>query len=604
MILAAFAVDFIMQDRHLILFWISLLGALPTGLQTLKATMERRISIDTFNFIALMASFTAVEIPSAAFIILMITCADLLEWYSESRTFDAVQHLLKLKPLSALRELDGKIEEVPSSEIKSGDIVVVKTGARVPIDGVVVFGSASVNEAPVTGESVPVQKIVGDQVFTGTLNDSGALKVRATKVGKDSIIEQMAILMQEASKNKSKAEKLADRFASIFLPIVLLIAGVTYYITKNISMTASIFLVACADDMAVAVPLAITASMGQAAKRGVIVKGGVWLDNLGKIKTLVLDKTGTLTYGSFEIREVYVEPDILEKDFWNYLGIAEKFSEHPIGRAIFREALKHNLDIPDPEEFTAIKSSGTKAVFEKNIILSGTEKLFKAENILISEKILQSLPRMIEQYGQTVSLVAVNGRCIGVIAVADVPRTDAAKTMAKLKEIGVDQIIMFTGDNEAVAKRVSATLGIDSYKAGMKPEEKLRGLEELEEQGVVVMVGDGINDAPSLARAGVGIAMGKGGTAVAVEAADIVILTDELSRLPEMIELGRRTSSVIYGDMVIWLLSNIVGFALVLTGVAGPALAAFYNFITDFFPLANSSRLFRSKIKLLYYAKC
>lgn len=362
-------------------------------------------------------------------------------------------------------------------------------------------------------------------------------------------------------------------------------------------MTASIFLVACADDMAVAVPLAITASMGQAAKRGVIVKGGVWLDMLGKIKTLVLDKTGTLTYGSFEIREVHIEPNILEKDFWNYLGVAEKFSEHPIGRAIFREALSRNPNIPDPEEFTAIKSSGTKAVFEKNIILSGTEKLFKAENILISEKILQSLPKMIEQYGQTVSLVAVNGKCIGVIAVADIPRTDAAITMAKLKKIGVEQIIMFTGDNEAVAKRVSATLGIDSYKAGMKPEEKLRGLEELEKQGVVVMVGDGINDAPSLARAGVGIAMGKGGTAVAVEAADIVILTDELSRLPEMIELGRRTSSVIYGDMVIWLLSNVIGFALVLTGVAGPAMAAFYNFITDFFPLANSSRLFRSKMK-------
>ncbi|MBU6141719.1 cation-translocating P-type ATPase [Patescibacteria group bacterium] len=594
-LLLAFGEDLLYPANHLPLIIVAGIGALPTAWQAVKATSERRISIDTFNFVALIASFASVEITSAMFIILMITSANWLEWYSESRTYDAVKQLLKLKPLSALREQGGAVTEVPSSEIKKGDIVVVKAGARIPIDGVVIFGSASVNEAPVTGESVPVQKIPGDHVFSATLNDSGVIKVRATRVGKDSTIEQMAELIREASKNKSHVEKLADRFAAIFLPIVGVIGAGTYLISRSLSMTAAVFLVACADDMAVAIPLAITASMGYAAKRGVIVKGGAWLDQLGKTKTLVLDKTGTLTYGNFKIRDVVIDPAVTEEQFWRMVGIAEKFSEHPIGRAIFRGALEKVPQIADPDTFETVKGQGTKAIAGADAIVAGNELFLQNEHIALPADLREKIRQMVTEYGQTVSLIGVNGVCIGAIAVADVPRHEAAATLRQLKKIGVARIVMFTGDNEAVARRVTEALGLDEYHAGMKPEEKLHGLEELEKDGVVVMVGDGINDAPSLARATVGVAMGKGGTAVAVEAADIVILTDQLERLPEMIDLGRRTSSVIYGDMIIWFVSNLAGFALVFTGIAGPALAAFYNFATDFLPLINSSRLFRRR---------
>ena len=594
-LLLAFAEDVFYPENHLPLIIVAVIGALPTAWRAAQATKERRISIDTFNFVALIASFASVEITSAMFIVLMLTCANWLEWYSESRTYDAVKQLLKLKPASALREKNGVLEEIPSSDVKKGDIVVVKAGARVPIDGIVMFGSASVNEAPVTGESVPVQKIAGDHVFSATLNDSGVIKVRATRVGKDSTIEQMAALIREASKNKSHVEKLADRFAAIFLPIVGLLGAGTYLVTRSLSMTAAIFLVACAVDMAVAIPLAITASMGYAAKRGVIVKGGAWLDQLGKTRTVVLDKTGTLTYGNFKIREVRIEPSIAPEAFWRFVGMTEKFSEHPIGRAIFYGALEKVPQLADPGTFETVKGQGTKAMIGRDVVVVGNELFLRNEHIVLNASCQDRIRQMIGEYGQTISLVAVNGEYVGAIAVADVPRSEAAATIARLKKIGVSRIVMFTGDNEAVARRVTGALGLDEYRAGMKPEEKLHGLEDLEKDGVVVMVGDGINDAPSLARATVGVAMGKGGTAVAVEAADIVILTDELERLPEMIDLGRRTSSVIHGDMAIWFISNLVGFALVFTGILGPALAAFYNFATDFLPLINSSRLFRHR---------
>ncbi|MDE2001116.1 MAG: cation-translocating P-type ATPase [Patescibacteria group bacterium] len=568
-------------------------GAIPTIVRAVQSVRDRHVTIDTFNIFAIGASFIVVDARSAAFIILMLTFADGLDWYTESRTHNAVRELLRLKPTTAVRERGGAMEEVPIGEIAQGDVVVVKAGSYVPVDGVVVFGSASVNEAAVTGESVPVAKVTGDHVLSSTLNESGTMKVRATRVGKESTIERMAALIREASRNKSRTEKLADRFAAIFLPIVLVIAGGAYALTRNISMTAAIFLVACADDMAVAIPLAVTAAVGYAAKRGFIVKGSAWLDALGKIHTLVLDKTGTLTYGTFEVRAAEIASLVTPEAFWGAVGSAEKYSEHPIGRSLFHEALKHAPDVPDPADVATYKGSGVAVMAAGHRIVVGNERVFDDEKMLFPEAARSRYVAMQKQYGETVSLVVRDGVFWGMIAVADVPRPDAKATLAQMKTLGIQRIVMFTGDNAEVAARVSTALGIDEYRASMKPEDKLAGLDEFEKRGTVAMVGDGINDAPSLARASVGIAMGKGGTAVAVEAADVVILTDRLERLPEMVELGRRTSSVIRGDMAIWFISNLVGFALVLTGIAGPAFAAFYNFATDFFPLFNSTRLFR-----------
>ena len=577
------------------LFLASLLGSVAIFTRAIISIWKRQIGIDVFNTFALGVSFATNEIRSAAFIVLMLAFADILEHYNESRSRKAVEELLKLKPLTAARERDGKDEEISIEAIKENDIIIVPTGSRIPVDGIIIYGKAYIDESSVTGESMPVEKIIGDKVLTSTLNESGVLKVRAVGIGKDSTIERMASLIREALKNKSRSERLADKFARIFLPIVLLLGAGTYFFTHNIIMTASIFLVACADDMSVAIPLAVTAALGKAAKRGVVIKGGAWIDQLSRVKTLVLDKTGTLTYGKLSVEDSYINPEFEENNFWSLVGSAEKYSEHPAGRAILKKATEYADDIIDPEQFTVQKGAGVFVRSKNSEIIIGNEDIISKNNLNLNIEEKKLFEEWTEKHGASFSIVFIDKKFAGLVAVSDIPRTEARDAIDSCKKNGVEYVLMLTGDNEQVAKKLSDALNFDSYQSRMNPEEKLNRIKELSgKNGVVAMVGDGINDGPALAQADIGIAMGKGGTAVAVEAADVVILTDDLSRIPEMISLSKKTMSVIHIDMIIWLLTNGIGFALVWTGVIGPVLAAFYNFITDFFPLLNSVRLFRS----------
>jgi P-type Cu+ transporter len=584
LVAAAFGVDFFLRAPAVLLVTAAL-AVLPTFWSALSAARRLRINIDTFNAFAVAVSFATGEARSAGFIALMLTFARLLDWRTASRTKDAVEELMRLKPLTALVSRGGKEAEIPAASVKKDDVVLVKSGARVPVDGIVIRGRSLVNEAVVTGESEPVEKIVGDRVVSSTLVESGVLTVRATKVGKDSTIERMAALMREAGRNKSHAERLADRFAGIFLPIVAVLGLGTYLLTRDLRMTAALFLIACADDMAVAIPLAMTASLGEAARRGVIVKGGEWLDTLGRMNVLVLDKTGTLTYGNLSVRGIRLAKGVKEDRFWRAIAVAEKYSEHPVGRAAYREAVRRVGEAADPDAFDLYKGGGVRARTGKEEIVAGTARLFGELGL--------KAPTPYPETAGSVFWVAAGGKELGAIEVTDVPRPEAAESLRRLRALGVSRIVMFTGDNERVAADIAATLGISEYRSGMKPDEKLRALEALLPEGPVCMIGDGVNDAPSLARADVGIAMGGTGAAVSVEAADIVFMADDISRLPEMVELGRRSFSVVRADTGIWVVSNLVGFALVFTGLVGPAAAAFYNFLTDFFPILNSSRLFR-----------
>lgn len=590
-----FILHFLFKDEK-ILFVAAVLGSVPFVLDAFQSISKRKINIAVFNLFALIVAFLTREVQSAAFIVLMLTFAEILDRYNEFRSHKAVEELLKLKPLKAIREIGGKTEEVGVDDIKENDIIVVPTGARIPVDGIITFGKAFIDESPLTGESMPVEKIVGDNVLSSTLNESGAIKFRAVRVGKNSTIERMIALIKEASKNKSQPEKLADKFAQIFLPIVLVLGIVTYFITKNIGMTAAIFLVACADDMSVAIPLAVTASLGQAAKRGVIIKGGAWLDRLGKIKTLVLDKTGTLTYGKIDLKDFYIDPEFKE-NFWLLVGIAEKYSEHPVGRAILKKSYASSPEIPDPEKFSVQKGTGVIASFKSHEIIIGNEKIITENNFNLENSERKIIENWGKKYGETVSIVFIDKKFAGLLALADIPRTEASLSLQEARKLGVQKIGMLTGDNENAAKNLSETLRLDFYQAKISPENKLGEIKNFikKEEGIVAMVGDGINDGPALAEADVSIAMGSGGTAVAAEAADVVILTDDLSRIPEMIALGQKTMSVIRIDTIIWLVSNTVGFVLVWTGRLDPVYAAFYNFITDFFPLLNSARLFKRK---------
>lgn len=593
LVLTAFAMSYLVPGMRNILTASAVVAALPTLWSGSVSLRGFKVTIDVFNAFALVISFMSGEIESAVFIVLMLACARILEERTATRANRAIEELLKLKPQTATLEIDGKLEDVVIDEVKTGDILVIRTGARVPVDGVVMFGSGMANEASVTGESVPVEKTIGDQLISATLLETGMLKIKATKVGKDSTIERIAALMQEAAKNKSRSEKMADRFAGFFLPAVALLGLATYWFTENLDMTAAIFLVACADDMSVAIPLAITASLGQAAKRGVVIKGGEWLLQIGRVKKIILDKTGTLTYGTLDVSELELMPGVSESEFWRKLAIAEKFSEHSVGRTIFRLAAKRAQDVPDPDGFEVIEGMGVKATADGEEIIVGNTLILEQFRLKLPMETAERVGSERKSDGHGSLLVFFDREFAGSVVMADVPRPEAAESIKLLKKLGVERITMLTGDNEKTAAAISKVLGLDGHVSEMKPEAKLRYIEERGRDGVVAMIGDGINDAPALARVDVGIAMGGTGTAVTVEAADIVILTDDLRRLPEMVELGRRTESVIRGDVAIWIVSNLVGFALVLTGFAGPAIAALYNFITDFFPLLNSTRLFK-----------
>lgn len=580
------------------LLWVgAVAGGLPVFVRALVALRRREITIDTFNLFALGVSFAIRDVHSACFIVLMLTFADLLDYFTDTRMTNAVGELLRLKPNTASRERDGKEEKIPTDRVITGDVLIVRSGDRIPVDGIVIFGDAFVNEASVTGESVPIYKGVGDQVLSSTVNESNVIKIRATAVGKDSTIERMAALIKNAAAHKSRSEKLADRFARLFLPIVLVLGGITYFIGGPVMM-AALFVVACADDMAVAIPLAITGALGVAAKRGVIVKGGEWLYSLAHVDTLVLDKTGTLTYGTLNVGSIELANAVSPKEFWELVLVAEKLSEHPVGRAMVNRALLESglRVIPDPEESLLMKGIGICAAYKGHTIAIGNEKIIQARNLPFSGEVSRRYNQLMKESVETLNLVYIDGKYAGMIGVADVARKEAKIALETLSQIGIGRIIMLTGDNAVVAERTARELGITEWRAGVSPEGKLDILDVLAREGrKVAMVGDGINDAPALTRADVGLAMGGGGTAVAVEAANIVVLTDDLSRIPEMILLARRTVSVVSWDMVTWLVTNAIGFGLVWTGILGPALAAAYNFGTDFLPVLNSTRLFRNR---------
>ncbi len=581
-------------------YWFMLLtaasfGAYPTLVNAFTSILEWRLTIEVFNFFALIVVFAIGDMKSAAFIVLMLAFARLLKWRTETRSKDAVEELLKYKPKTAFRENGTVVDEIDIARVRKEDILVIKPGEQVPVDGIVVFGKTEIDESLVTGESMSVEKILNDKVLASTVNVTNLIKICATNTGKDSTLERMARLIEEGRKNKSEVQKLADVFASYFLPIVLVSGLSVYLITQNITMTVALFLVACADDIAVAIPLAITAAFGQATKRGIIIKNRKVLSSINKAHAIVFDKTGTLTYGDFVLKDIYIEDGIGKKTLRHAVAVAEKYSEHPAGKALFREAIEHMLVVPNAQKYQVYKGAGVYARYGKDDVVLGNEKVLKDHSVSFPRGMKKQIQEKYRGSAQSIIYVAINGVFVGYMVILDVPREGMRKSILKLKELGIGRIVMLTGDKESSAAHMAGALGIEEYRAELTPEEKSTYVKMLTETGKVIMVGDGINDAPALARADVGIAMGKSGGAITSETADIVILNDNLAELPFIIELARKTSSVIYTDMGIWFATNMIGFALVFVGIFTPALAAFYNMITDFFPILNSTRLFAGR---------
>jgi heavy metal translocating P-type ATPase len=571
---------------------VSLAGLVPVAVSAFRSLRERRLSVDLLASIALIASLLAEEWVSAAFINLMLTSARLFAGFTEGRARSALKSLLKFRPHKVRVKRGKEIAEVAPDKVKVGDLVVVGTGDRVPVDGVVAEGSAAVDQSSLTGESAPVGKEPGGSVYSSTLCVSGALTVRVEKTGKDTTLEKIIDLVENSQHGKARIKTVAERFAGWYVGIAFLASMVLFFVSRDLSLVLAVLLVVCADDIAVAVPMAFLAAIGYAARRGVVVKGGNFLEGLASTRTFVVDKTGTLTSGRFTVDEVKPFGGVTASELLALAGATESLSEHPIAKSIVAYVRAKKVAFGEPKDFTEEPGKGTAITYRDGRALSGKLDFLIASGVTVTEGERKEIEAAKER-GLNVTLFGYRGRFAGFIACDNEIRPTSAAAIKRLKELGVKRVIMLTGDNEAVAKRVTERTGVTEFHANLLPENKIAYLKRLlGGEGKVAMVGDGVNDAAAITLADIGIAMGAIGSDAAIEAADVALMHDNLNAVPEMVGLGRYTMRIARQDFLIWGVTNAVGLSLVFMGFIGPEGAAIFNFVTDFFPLLNSVRLF------------
>lgn len=576
-----------------VLAMLAIIGTVPVIISAWSGVRKMELTIDLLASVALVASLLAHEWASAVFINLMLASARIFARYTENQARRAIQSLLKLRPETVRIKQDSGTAVMPVEQVKIGDVAIVEAGERVPVDGKIVKGVADIDQSSLTGESLPVSKQAGDQVLSSTLNVSGTIEISAEKVGADTTLTKIIQLVESSQESKPSVRTIAERFTTWYIIIAMAGAALLYFGTRDLDFVLSLLLVACADDIAVAIPLAFMAAIGAAAKQGIIIKGGEYLEGITKMKTLLLDKTGTLTAGKMSVKEVVAFDDIPEEQVLRWANMVECFSEHPAAKAITEYAANQKVYCKDPQNFDEIPGKGSFATEDGKEIVAGKMLFLKERNIQMTEHQLRDVEAA-KNRGLNTTLIAYDGKLVGFIGLSDKLRPEVQPSIRALKLLGVSKLVMLTGDNEAVAKKISDELGITEFHANLLPEDKLKYIKaELNEKAKVGMVGDGVNDAASLAQADVGIAMGAIGSDAAIEVADIALMRDDFSRIPAAMRLGHFTMLVTKQNFWIWGVSNAIGFSLVLAHLIGPQGAAVFNFVTDFFPFFNSLRLFR-----------
>jgi heavy metal translocating P-type ATPase len=539
-------------------------------------------------------------LTAAAIVAFIILAGMTLEEYIIHRTRGALEKLIKMSPTTACIRRDGAEVEIPIDEVKLGEIVLVKPGDKIPVDGTVISGHSTVNQATITGESIPVEKIVGDRTFAGTLNEHGALEIKVEKIAEDTTLAHLIQLVEEAQEKKAPIQNVADRFTTYFLPIMAVLASVVFaasYFALGfevaLARTVTVLLVACPCALSIAVPVAVAGTIGNASMNGIIIKGGTHIEKLKDVKLVAFDKTGTLTVGEPKVVEIKTFGNYSEADIIKYAAIAEKFSEHPLSKAIIAKATEMSMKIPDPTDFKTIPGYGVDAHFGNNHILIG-RKMMDAE---ISEEANQ-LKTHVESEGKTAIPVALDKHVIGIVVVADTVRENSLEAIQRLKRLGV-KTVMITGDNMRTAKSIAEQVGVDEYHAELLPEQKVAIIGELKKGNVVAMVGDGVNDAPALANSDVGFAMGAAGSDVAIETADVALLGDDLTKVEYAISLSRKAFNRMKGNIVYAFIWNIVALSLAAFGILNPVLAVVLAEAGCISVVINSALLLLSKPKPL-----
>ena len=568
------------------------LGGYPIVKSAIKALLIPDLNVDTLVSVAAISATVVQAYQEAATVIFIMLLGEFLEHLTVGKTRKAIASLIQLSPKTAWVRREDKEVQIPIEEVKTKEVVIVRPGERVPVDGKIISGCGSINQSTLTGESIPVEKGVGDRVYCGTINESGSCEIETTQVAEDTKLAQIKRLILEAQAEKSPTQRVMDRFARYFIPAILLIAFATFLITGDPIRAITILIVACPCALVLGTPTAVVAAIGNAARQGILIKGGVFLEQMGRLKTLLMDKTGTLTHGRPKVVEIKALDGMDEKEVLYWAAIAEKRSEHPLARAIQEKAEETGLHIPHPESFENFRGKGVKAQWNSKTIILGSSEMLKGEGIEILES-AKELLKSKESQGMTSLFVTLDNRLLGILSIADTLREGAKEAIDKIREQGVSEIWMLTGDSELVADRIGKQLGI-RYEAKLLPEEKVMRVKEWKKQGqTVAMVGDGVNDAPALAAADIGIAMGAVGTDVAIETADITLMTDELEKISTVIRLSRKALRVINENLVFALVFNTVLVILSAQGWVSMILGAVMHQASSLLVILSSMRLLR-----------
>jgi heavy metal translocating P-type ATPase len=538
--------------------------------------MELSMTIALVSALAIGEFFTALVITA------FVLAAEILEGLTVGRGRRAIQDMLDFLPQVAAVLRGGQIVDVPTQTILPGEIVVIRPGSRIPVDGQVVSGHSFVEEAAITGEPMPSEKVAGKEVYAGTINQAGSLQVRADRLGKETAFGRIIEAVEKAEHSRAPIQKMADRLAGYLVYFALGAAVLTFLITHNIRSTISVIIVAGACGIAAGTPLAILGAIGRAARHGSIIKGGIYLEALGQLNTVFLDKTGTLTFGMPLVSEVRPAPGVSESSLLEAAAGAESSSEHPLGRAIVRLAEQRNIRFSQPAHFEYLIGRGVLAEVQSEKTVAGNRGLFSELSL--------PLPEPAADAEGTEIFVARNGSYIGSIVVADQLRPGAASSVKALQEMKIE-VVLLTGDTKQTAQAVASHLGIRKVHAELLPEQKTRQIAEQVRQGrVVAMLGDGINDAPALSEATVGVAMGAG-TDIARESADVVLIGNDLMKFVEIVRVARSCRSIILQNFYGTLIVDTIGIGLAAAGYLNPLLAAFIHVASELTFILNSTRL-------------
>jgi heavy metal translocating P-type ATPase len=548
--------------------------------------------------VAMVAALIVGEYSAMALVAFMMVIGEALEDFTRERADHALKELNELVPAMVTIRLEGEDVEVPIAQVRKGDLVLVRPGGRVPVDGEVVGGDASVDQSAITGESIPVDRALGDHVYAGTLLSSGAFTVKVEDVGSGTKLGQMIHLVEEAQSTQAPVQRVANKYANYFAPVAIFIAGLTWFVTGEILRGVTMLVAICPCSLVLATPTAVVAAIGNTARNGVLVKHGTAMEQIGKVDVVAFDKTGTVTFGEPMVTRLDALNGYSEEELLKLAASAERSSEHPLGKAIINEAKARQLGLSLLENFEAIPGHGIQATIDGKSVAIG-ERMLAQQGFNPSPK-EAALITSNKEKGYTVIPVSVDGGLAGLINVEDTVRAESSEAIRNLEKLGITRTILITGDSKAVGEKIGSELGVAEVISEALPEQKLEVIRDLQSQGRhVAFIGDGVNDAPALAAADVGIAMGSIGTAVAMETADIVLLTDDVGQVPYVIELSKATLSTIKWNIIISMTIVMGSVGASALGYIGPVIGAIMHEVAAVPVIANAARLISRKPKNL-----